>query len=503
MLPRGFPRCDDETTLSTVIERGGSRQVAAAATAADTARQGVFDMTTTGLVRVTIAAPQRRMDLAMPERAPMAELLPTVLRHAGESLADDGVGDGGWVLRRPDGTEIDGSRALGAHRVRDGEVLHLVPRTQEWPELEYDDLVDAIASGAGRTGRMWSPRTTRRAGLAACGVAVALALMAVLRAGPPWSAPGLVSLVMAVVLVACGAAMASAFGDSAAGAVIAAYGLVPAFLGAAMSLAGELPPTQFGAPQFLAGFAALLLTAVLGYVGVTDGAAVFAGAASLGLFGAVLSWAALPGVLGPAGAAGVVAGLMLIFSPLFGPLAIRIGRLPMPVLPRNAADLVRDDPQPPRHAVYAAVLRADGLLTGLIVGASIVAMVCQVLLALQGSTSAVILLLILASGFCLRARLYPAIRQRVPILCAGITGAGCLVAGPLMSSDANLLAVVVPILIVAAAGVLALGLVYSRRPPSAYFGRYAELLEVVVVLATVPVVVSLLGLFGFVRGLAG
>ena len=43
-----------------------------------------------GLARVTISAPQRRVDVALPEHVPLAELLPEVLRHAGEGLADDG-----------------------------------------------------------------------------------------------------------------------------------------------------------------------------------------------------------------------------------------------------------------------------------------------------------------------------------------------------------------------------------------------------------------------------
>ena len=42
-----------------------------------------------GLARVTISAPQRRVDVALPEQVPLAELLPEVLRHAGEGLADD------------------------------------------------------------------------------------------------------------------------------------------------------------------------------------------------------------------------------------------------------------------------------------------------------------------------------------------------------------------------------------------------------------------------------
>ena len=43
-----------------------------------------------GLARVTISAPSRRIDVALPEHVPLAELLPEVLRHAGEGLADDG-----------------------------------------------------------------------------------------------------------------------------------------------------------------------------------------------------------------------------------------------------------------------------------------------------------------------------------------------------------------------------------------------------------------------------
>ena len=51
-------------------------------------------MTTTGLVKVTIAAPHRRIDMALPERSPVAEIVPGLLRHAGDGLADEGVGAG-------------------------------------------------------------------------------------------------------------------------------------------------------------------------------------------------------------------------------------------------------------------------------------------------------------------------------------------------------------------------------------------------------------------------
>jgi type VII secretion integral membrane protein EccD len=173
------------------------------------------------------------------------------------------------------------------------------------------------------------------------------------------------------------------------------------------------------------------------------------------------------------------------------------------VLPKAAADLLRDDPQPPRMAVYAAVLRADSLLTGMVAGLATVVVPCQVLLVTSGSEAGLILVMILTAGFLIRARLYPIVRQRVALLVAGLSGAVCLGLGPLMSDRADLLPVAGPVLLLA--GVLAalLGVVHSTREPSPYFGRYAEILEVVLVLAIIPVTCSVLGLYGYMRGLGG
>ena len=53
-----------------------------------------------GLAKVVIAAPKRRLDLALPEQIPLAMLLPSVLPRADEALADSGLEHGGWTLRR-------------------------------------------------------------------------------------------------------------------------------------------------------------------------------------------------------------------------------------------------------------------------------------------------------------------------------------------------------------------------------------------------------------------
>ncbi|WP_424184573.1 type VII secretion integral membrane protein EccD [Actinokineospora sp. G85] len=460
-------------------------------------------MNTTGLVRVTVAAPARRIDLALPERAPLAELLPGLLGHAGEDLADAGARGGGWVLRRADGTALEPARTLAAQRVRDGEVLHLAHANTDWPELEYDDLVDAIATGSAKLGAAWAPAHTRLAGLAAGALASALCLVAVLRAGPPWSGPAWWSLGAAGVLLGGALLLARAAGDTGAGAVAAAGALPFAFAGGGLVFAGDRALTDLGAPHLLAASAGLLLAAVVALLGVVDRAALFAGAATAGLFGVVSGWLTTWDALAAHETAAVLAGLALAFSPALAPLSVRLAQVPMPVLPKAAADLLRDDPQPPRTAVYAAVVRADGLLTGMLGGLAAVVAPCLVLLVGSGSTAAVVLVCVLTAGYLLRARLYPILRQRLPVLAVGLVGVVCLAVGPVMADRDALLSVAGPCLLVA--GVLAAlaGVAHSTREPSPYLGRYAEVLEVLLVLAVVPVACSVLGLYGYVRGLGG
>ncbi|OLR95123.1 type VII secretion integral membrane protein EccD [Actinokineospora bangkokensis] len=460
-------------------------------------------MNTTGLVRVTVSAPARRIDLALPERAPLAELLPALLAHAGEDLADRGAGAGGWVLRRADGTVLEPARSLGAQRVRDGEVLHLAQAHTDWPELEYDDLVDAIATGSSRLGASWGPRHTRATGLGLGVVGAGLALVAVLRAGPPFTGPALWALGAAVLLLAAGVLLARTAGDAGAGSVAALCALPFAFAGGGVLLADDRALTDLGSPHLLAASAALALASVVGLFGVVDRAAVFVGGTTAGVLGALGAWLATWDSLEPQEAAGVVAGLGLALSPLLAQLSLRLAGVPMPVLPRGAADLLRDDPQPPRAMVYAAVLRADSLLTGMLGGFAVVVACCEVVLVRSDSTAAVVLACLVAAGLLLRARLYPVVRQRSWVIGAGVFGAAAVLLGPVMAVRADLLGTTGPVLLAAGAGAAALGLVHSGRAPTPYLGRYAEVAEVLVLLAVVPVLCSVLGLYGHVRGLGG
>src|SRR3954447_9983310 len=229
-----------------------------------------------GLARVTISAPQRRVDVALPEHVPLAELLPEVLRHAGEGLADDGEKHGGWLLRRTDGVALTTAQGLFPQGVRDGEVLHLVPAREDWPELEYDDVVEAIAEGARRRGTVWTPGATRAATLIGGGVLLALGLVAVLGAGPGRTGSGYLGLAVGVLLALAGITASRAYGDRQAGVALGAAAMPYAFAGGALGVSagpadvnGVFAPLPWlGGPELLAGSVALLLVAVLGAVGV-------------------------------------------------------------------------------------------------------------------------------------------------------------------------------------------------------------------------------------------
>ncbi|MDX6238208.1 MAG: hypothetical protein QOG10_3023 [Kribbellaceae bacterium] len=460
-------------------------------------------MNITGLLRVTIATPQRRLDLALPEQAAVAEVLPGVLAKAGRHLADEGVPGGGWVLRRSDGIELTLGRTLGSHRIRDGEILHLVPRRLEWPELEYDDLVDAVATGAGKLGVVWSAWHTRIAGLTCAVTALLVVLLTLLRLGAPWSEPSGWLLMTAAVLVAAGVTLARVVGDSGAGAVVGGFAVPFAVLGGGLLLAGDAAWPAIGAPQILAGAAALLLVGVGCYLGVVDGAVVFAGAVTTGILGIAGGWIGTSGSVDGADVAAILGAALFAFSPLLASLAIRLGRLPMPILPRTTADLVRDDPQQPRRKVYSAVVRADGLLTGMLAGLMMVLSTCQVLLVLAATSSGTILVCLLTVGCLLRARLYPIVKQRLLLLVPGLVGSAGLALGPLTRWSTDPVPLIAPLVLLVAAAAVFVGLRYSTRRPSPYLSRYAEILEIVVTLALIPSAAAVLGLYGVVRGWGG
>ncbi|WP_433298864.1 type VII secretion integral membrane protein EccD [Actinoplanes sp. CA-030573] len=473
-----------------------------------------------GLARVTISAPHRRVDVALPEHVPLAELLPEVLRHAGEGLADDGEKHGGWVLRRTDGVALATSQGLFPQGVRDGEVLHLVPAHNEWPELEYDDVVEAIAEGARRRGSAWTPSSTRTATLAAAGVLLALGLIAILLAGPSWNGAAVAGLVVAVVLALAGVTASRAYGDARAGAALGAYAMPYAFAGGAVLVAsndkvGVLAPLPWlGDSELLSGSVALLLVAVLGGVGVAANRRLFTAGVVVGLLGALSSLVSM--VTTAAGAAAVLISLLVCGIGALPLLAIRFGKMPTPPVtlptgidasagftaagPANPLDAARE--RPDRATVFAAVTRTEELLAGMLLGHVVLAAGAFLVLAASGSLSSRILLAVSSAALLLRSRLFVTLRQRVPLVVGGLVGTFCLGADLVWRGDSvQLLAVTAVGLLLAIVTVIS-GATYSRKPPSPYLGRAADLFDTLVVVSVIPVACAVVGLYNAVGSIS-
>ncbi|MEW2539265.1 type VII secretion integral membrane protein EccD [Micromonospora chalcea] len=457
---------------------------------------------TSGLARVTISAPRRRVDVALPEQVPLAELLPEVLRHAGEGLADDGERHGGWVLRRTDGGVLATAQALLPQGVRDGEVLHLVPARAEWPELEYDDVVEAIVDGARRRGAAWSGRATGAAALGGAAVPLAVGLVAVVAAGPGergWP----VAAAIALILVLTATAASRAYGDGAVGATLGGYALPWAATAGALAVAsgdpvGPIPGLRWvGAPELLVGSVALLLVAVLGLLGVASRSRVFVAGVTVGVAGVASALGGL--LLDPAGAAAVLLAVLVFALGGLPLLAIRVGKLPLPPLTLPSPAGTRDLPD--RGRVHAAVARAEEVLTGMLLGHALLAVGAVAVLVATGRTAGLLLAAVVCGVLLLRSRLFVAVRHRVPAVVAGLAGYALL--GAVLAEragPAGRFALAVGGLALALVAVTA-GATYARRPVSPYLGRLADLTDTALVVAVVPVACAVLGLYDRARDL--
>jgi type VII secretion integral membrane protein EccD len=446
------------------------------------------------LARVTVAAPTRRMDLALPDNMLVAELLPHLLRHASPEEPADLTG--GWVLRRATGTALEPGRNLAAQGVRDGELLHLSPAREDWPELAYDDVVEVIASGSRRAGRTWDDTATRRCGLAVTAGALLLGIAGLAADGPPWLVTAIVTLVTGVALTVAGILLSRAFGDAAAGAVVAAAGLPYAFLGGAWLLSAP----EVGAPGLLLGSATLLLLSVLGHVGVAGLTRLFVAGEAAAMTGLLAAALALAG-MSAEGAAAVALTTAIGLLPAYPVLAGWLGRLPYPELPAKAEEILDDKPVPRREDVFAAVVRSSEVLSGLLLSAALCSFVAMTFLALSGPTVSSVLLMVAAvAALLLRARLLPTPPQRVPLLAAGFAGLAGLGVGPVVTGVVPGLALLAGALAVAAISLPA-ALVFSRKPPSPYLGRAADILDVVAIMALIPLACAVIGVFDDIRGL--
>jgi type VII secretion integral membrane protein EccD len=451
-----------------------------------------------GLSRVTIVAPRSRVDLALPADVPMAEMLPVLLRYSGSDLGDDPAARQGWTLSRLDGLVLNSSNTPAELEVRDGDVLYLRPRGDEAPVLVYDDVIDAVATATREQPSRWTATRTRRYGLAVAVLALLGGAAVTLLAGPPQLAGGVVGLAAGAVLIGLATILSRALGDHGAARALGLVALAYAAVGGLLVLAGDRTVGELAAAHLLVAVTAALLASALAAVGIGYAATpVFlctgavAGAAVL----AVAATQALD--VGPVPAAAIALLVMLATLPAQPMMAYRMAGLPIPSLPSEREETVDG------QGVLARSRRADDLLAAMVTALAVVVAVGAAIVSGAGWRG---LLLGAALGLLLtaRARWYLGFRLRLPLLAGGAFALTAVLVNLFRTVGPVVRLTGVLLVVVALAGIhLGFAMANGRRPNSPWWGRAVDIVEIVLVLAIIPLAIWVSGLYGWIRSIRG
>jgi type VII secretion integral membrane protein EccD len=279
-----------------------STTASTAATGTGGPSRGALSGAVTGLgfCRVTIVAPDSRVDMALPDDVPVADLYPEILRLSRQTPAEGAPV--GYHLVRRDGTVLDSSRSFAAQRILDGELLTLRPFSESLPPAVVDDVSEAVASAVSRDRSLWDGDLTRVAGLVGGGVLPALLAFVAWTADPRHdmhSLPGVLAGVAGLLLVVLGCVRARVYDDRTA-AVALGLGALPNVGVAGSGLLSLSDGQGIGKLQFLLACAAVLVASVVLTLCSPRGDGPFVAFAVASGLGLLTSFAALLGSWTPA-----------------------------------------------------------------------------------------------------------------------------------------------------------------------------------------------------------
>ncbi|MFC7723034.1 type VII secretion integral membrane protein EccD [Nonomuraea recticatena] len=423
--------------------------------------------TGTNLCKVTVITPRRSLDLGLPSDMPLADIVPTLLRIAGEGLAEAGLAHGGWVLQRMGGKPFDLNESLAELAVHDGELLHLRPLGYELPEVAFDDVADAIATGVRERTIRWAPFATRACGLGTTACGLGVAVVTLLFAGPPWPPVAVMAGAIALILLMVALALSKAVGDPGGGAVLGYAGLPYGFLAGLLGPASITPLAGLGAPHLLSAFGVTLMVATTTGFAVTEALATFVGIAAASFCGLAGTAIVLIFDMSAAGVAAVLATLALAMTTVIPSLSFRLAGLPLPTLPTTAEELRREVGELDGQMVIDKTVVADRFCTGLLGGVAMVGIGAQIILVAEGTSVTMVTSLAISAGLLLRARVFEGRGQRLWLLTAGLLGLNLLaIALAVNISSEGVLFGVVPSLVVIALVVSGVALGLTRAKPS-------------------------------------
>jgi len=436
------------------------------------------------VVRVTVASATRRVDVALPDAVPTAELVNDLARAVG--LLDPATAHCGYRLVTTGGRELTGSIGLVDQGIGDGALLTVAPRIIDPPRL-YDDLAEAMADVVERDIDPWHAGAGRRVALTTATVLSVLGALAMVidgsfGAGVAAGGAALGLVTGAVVVARVARDPGSAVGVAWAGVSFAAI----AGLGLANDGPASGPPAAYaGAGAAMAGLACLLMLGegrstvippvVVGAMFLTAGSATCVLPLDLGVvLTTLLTVVVLAGSFVPALALGVT-GVMSEAS-------ISGERMPVDIQELRADALLA-------HQIVLAASTSTGLLL-------LLAAPAAVSLGSSGTLLAVAISLVVM----LRTRRHHAGSQVLAGVISGIAGLlSATIAVLFFHPWARPLVAVCLV----AAGFIVLALTLVPYTSSVRRDRLSDLVESAALLATLPLLLVATGAVAMIQDRAG
>ncbi|MGP4096151.1 type VII secretion integral membrane protein EccD [Nonomuraea sp. KM90] len=448
---------------------------------------------------MTIVGPRRRADLALPADVPLPNVLPGLLRALGE-VGGEAAAAPGWALQRLGGAPLDLGQSLGALGVLDGEILYLRPREAIMPPAHYDDVADVVAGGV-REGGVWSAKHTRIVGAGGAVGLLVLGGFGLAMSGMSGLIVTIVAGLLALLLVVTGTLLSRAVGDSMAGALIGHAALPYGFVAGLFAPGGT--PLGFGVPHLLAALACTALVAAVAGALISDGVAGFLGTAVAATVAGICSAVVMVWPLPPAGVAAVAIAVLLAFSPLIPTLAFKLAKVPLPAMPTTAEELRSDNQRLDAAAIQERTRGAQRYATGMIAAIGLSALVAQLLLVFADGWVPVVMMVSLSLTLIMRARVFRGLGQRIWLIGSGLAGFAMLALSLVGSGElVGSLAVAIGVLWLALTSV-GIGLWLATGKPSPFWGRAADILDVVLIVQLFPLALGVLEVYTWVRGLSG
>lgn len=435
------------------------------------------------LVRVTVAAGDRRADLGIPGQVSVAEVVPGLARTLG--VLDVLTAHGGYWLVRTDGTALDPARSLLAEGVVDGDVLTLEVGAERPEPRVYDDVVEAVADAVEGLYQPWSPRDSALTAAWAAG-ALLLAVAALLLGGDPSSpVPPLVAGLSAVLVLVTGAVVARVGAVPEAARVLV---LLASVLGGVAGLTASSQPPSWGWPAAGAGIG-LLLTGLLGALAMVDRRELAAAPSAAGLAIAVSGTTVALTGSEPSHVLAVVVAVVVAAG--IGVPWLALTSTPLRVVPvRSDADVYADVPPVDPGTVRRDLARGHRVQVALRVAVGLVALVAASQVVASGVAGTLLLVATFAGMLLSTRQTYSRAEVLVVVTLAllGLTATALLTAVHHPEWRAALVGVAGS----AAAVVVGLGLVAPRHRVG--LARAGDAFELLLLAALLPLGLAAAGL---------